>query len=68
MYGERHQNLSGIAVEKKVGEVRRTVDGAGRVQGRHEVVVEVVIASEHQNRYGLGQVLCQVPSSAHHCS
>lgn len=54
-------------VEEEVGEIRGTVVVAGRVEGRHEVVVEVVIAPENHYNYGFGQVPTQ-SCSIRHCS
>lgn len=57
--------MSSIAIKEKVGEGRRSVEVAGSIEGRQEVVVDVVIAPKRQNCYGLCQVLCQVGSTHH---
>lgn len=36
-----------IVVEEKVGKVRGGVSIAGRIHGRHEIIVDVVITTEH---------------------
>lgn len=53
---KRYQNLASIRIEEKVGELGWTVVVAGSVDGRHEVVVYVVIVAKHHDCYGLGQV------------
>lgn len=46
-------------VEEEVGEIGGAIVEAGRVEGRHEVVVDVVIAPKHHYNYAFGQVSTQ---------
>ena len=41
-------------IEEEVGEIWGIIVVAGRVEGRHEIIVEVVIASENHYNYGFG--------------
>lgn len=57
--------MASVMVEEEVCKLGWSVGVGGGVNGRQEIVVNVVIASQHQNNYGLGQVLAQT-SPAHH--
>ncbi|GER27634.1 60 kDa chaperonin [Striga asiatica] len=50
--------LAGVVVEEECGKLGGVVVEAGRVHGREQIVVDVVVAPKHEHRYGMGQVPC----------